>query len=122
NDLTDNTDGIVLDQHRNHRPFLLKGELNTPETFFAMSSSIVSRPPGTGKTSTLAPLALLQATQKHLSVLILSHTNIAVDNAVMRLKEFYLETGNDHLLPEHKLVRFGDPRHPDLLTEAYRDI
>ncbi len=79
-------------------------------------------PPGTGKTSTLAPLALFQATRKHASVLILSHTNIAVDNAVMRLKEFFYETGNDHLLVAHKIVRFGDPKHPDLLTAPYQDM
>jgi len=70
----------------------------------------------------LAPLALFQATRKHASVLILSHTNIAVDNAVIRLKEFYHETGNSHLLAAHKVVRFGDPKHPDLLIAAYRDI
>jgi hypothetical protein len=44
NDLTDHLDGIVLGQHRDHRPFLLKGELNTPEAFFAMSNSMVSPP------------------------------------------------------------------------------
>src|SRR2546425_11164715 len=43
-DLAHHTDWVLLCQHRDHRPFLPKGELNTPETFFAMSNSIVSRP------------------------------------------------------------------------------
>ena len=43
-DLAHHAHGILLGHHGDHRPFLLKGELKSPETFLAMSNSIVSRP------------------------------------------------------------------------------
>lgn len=43
-DLAHHAHWVLLCQHRDHRPFLLKGELNTPETFFALSNSMASRP------------------------------------------------------------------------------
>ena len=33
-DRAHHADWVLLGQHRDHRPFLLKAELNTPETFF----------------------------------------------------------------------------------------
>ena len=49
--------------------------------------SYIIGPPGTGKTETLAAIAyaLVQAGR---SVLIAAHTNIAVDNAILKLAKF----------------------------------
>lgn len=51
---------------------------------------LILGPPGTGKTDVLAAIALLHTILNKHRVLIASHTNIAIDNAVMRLKKFLL--------------------------------
>ena len=63
-------------------------------------------PPGTGKTDTLAALtyALIKAGQ---SVLIAAHTNIAVDNAIVKLADFAKELP---ALQAGRIVRFGAPQ------------
>lgn len=82
-------------------------------------------PPGTGKTSTLAAIAFayLRAGK---SVLIAAQTNIAVDNAIMRLvdicknaivqnKEALFDLNND------RIIRYGTPQLKRFKTE-YREV
>ena len=78
-------------------------------------------PPGTGKTVTLAALALyyLQAGQ---TVLIAAHTNIAVDNAVLKLADLSKKAGLSSKLSENAAIRFGVAEHPDLRKPEYEDI
>lgn len=76
-------------------------------------------PPGTGKTSVESALAI-----EHLladkTVLVAAYTNGALDNAMRRLKQYCEESGNGHLVKEHRIVRVG--RTKDLAGDAYRDI
>lgn len=69
-------------------------------------------PPGTGKTQTLAKIALTHIEQGH-RVLMLSYSNVSVDGAVMRV----------HSLSKKKkpgvLLRYGYPRRSDLLEHEY---
>ncbi|HKV83291.1 MAG TPA: AAA domain-containing protein, partial [Ktedonobacterales bacterium] len=60
-------------------------------------------PPGTGKTSTLAEVAA-QHVRAGRTVLIAAHTNIAVDNAILKLAEY---TAGDQALLEGSIIRFG---------------
>ena len=78
-------------------------------------------PPGTGKTVTLAALALyyLQAGQ---TVLIAAHTNIAVDNAILKLADLSKKAGLSSKLSENAAIRFGVPEHPDMRKPEYEDI
>ncbi|GHO89183.1 AAA domain-containing protein [Dictyobacter formicarum] len=73
--------------------------------------SFIVGPPGTGKTDTLAAIAL-----KHLqtgcSVLIAAQTNIAVDTAIMRLCDFCLSTNNKHFLANGQVVRYAPLKRP----------
>jgi len=75
-------------------------------------------PPGTGKTSTLAVIALkhLQAGQ---TVLIASHTNIAIDNAIMKLCEMCKGTGDNALLAQGQVIRFGAVQKEELKKNDY---
>ena len=83
---------------------------------------LILGPPGTGKTDVLAAIALLHAILYKHRVLIASHTNIAIDNAVMRLKKFFLAQGLEHLIEEHQLVRVGTPRLTELNGPEYANI
>src|SRR5579885_2451087 len=83
---------------------------------------VVLGPPGTGKTDVLAAIALLHATLFGYRVLIVSHTNIAIDNAIIRLANFFRACGLERRLDEQRLVRFGDPHLAELEGDDYRSI
>jgi ssDNA-binding Zn-finger/Zn-ribbon topoisomerase 1 len=70
-------------------------------------------PPGTGKTQTIAALCelLVEAGE---SVLLASHTNIAVDEALLRTAGPGGPLNSSPLYAEGKLIRVGPPRHPEL--------
>lgn len=78
---------------------------NQPITF-------VWGPPGTGKTQTLAKIALAHIEQGN-RVLMLSYSNVSVDGAIMRVHKMKpnMEPGI--------LVRYGYARHKDLLEHKY---
>ncbi len=76
-------------------------------------------PPGTGKTRTLTALAWYYLRQG-MTVLLLSQTNVAVDNAVMSLQTLCQETGHVDWISGHRIVRVGNVR--DLDAERYRDV
>lgn len=78
---------------------------NQPITF-------VWGPPGTGKTQTLAKIALAHMRQGH-RVLMLSYSNVSVDGAIMRTHE--LSKNNK----PGRLVRYGYARRKDLLEHDY---
>ncbi len=76
-------------------------------------------PPGAGKTKTLAALAWYYLRQG-MKVLLLAHTNVAVDNAVASLQELCRNTKHADWLSKHRIVRLGNAR--DLDAEIYRDV
>jgi hypothetical protein len=68
--------------------------------------SYIIGPPGTGKTATLAAMAS-QLLRQGKQVLITAHTNIAVDNAILKVAE--MNKGED-ILHNGGIVRFGAPK------------
>lgn len=66
-------------------------------------------PPGTGKTETLAKIAL-QHIGEHKKVLMVSYSNVSVDGAIMRV--YKLDTNKR----PGKLLRYGYPRNKDLIN------
>jgi phosphatidylserine/phosphatidylglycerophosphate/cardiolipin synthase-like enzyme len=70
-------------------------------------------PPGTGKTSTLAAIAFAHLVQGR-TILIAAHTNIATDNAVMKLCEICQGTGTLAPLENASVLRYGTPQHRGL--------
>jgi hypothetical protein len=83
---------------------------------------VILGPPGTGKTDVLAAIALLHATLFGRRVLIVSHTNIAIDNAIVRLANFFRLGGLEAWLDQQRLIRFGDPHLAVLEEDDYRSI
>ncbi len=65
-------------------------------------------PPGTGKTSTLAAIALTLAREGR-SVLIAAPTNIAVDNAILKLADMGRSIELPSLLAG-RIIRYGEPQ------------
>ena len=83
----------------------VKMSKNQPITF-------VWGPPGTGKTQTLAKIALAHIEQGS-RVLMLSYSNVSVDGAIMRVYKM-----SSHTEPG-LLVRYGYARRKDLLEHEY---
>jgi len=78
-------------------------------------------PPGTGKTVMLAAIVLL-ALQRGQTVLVAAHTNIALDNALVRLVDLMRASGEGWRVKEGQIIRQGKPRLQELTQEPYRQI
>ena len=79
-------------------------------------------PPGTGKTQTIGEIGI-QLYNRNRPILLVSHTNTAVDQAILRIGG---EVNNDDL-EQGKAIRVGDPKddrlhqHPNLLLQTHVD-
>lgn len=73
---------------------------------------IIFGPPGTGKTTTIAEL-VYQIVKSGQNVLISSHTNVAVDNVLLKVAEMF---GDD---AENLIARFGIPLKVDPKIEKF---
>ena len=83
-------------------------------------------PPGTGKTYALAAIAFAHLRAGH-SVLIAAHTNIAIDNAIMRLADICRDASTfdrDALkdLSGGRILRYGIPQLKDRLKDEYEEV
>ncbi|MGH2506813.1 MAG: AAA domain-containing protein [Ktedonobacteraceae bacterium] len=78
-------------------------------------------PPGTGKTSTLAAIAFAYL-QEGRSLLIAAHTNIAIDNAIMKLTDMCRDTGRVEELHEGRIIRYGVPQLREQIQSEYSEI
>lgn len=81
-------------------------------------------PGGTGKTAIVSNLICRYLLQG-LSVLLVSHTNIATDKAFLDLVNILLANLTSELsslIARGLIVRQGTPHHPDLLTGEYREL
>ena len=88
----------------------------------ASEVQMILGPGGTGKTDVLAAIAMVHAMLYKHRVLITSHTNIAIDNAVIRLAAFFRKHDMEYFLDEQNLVRAGNPHLAVLETDTYRNI
>ena len=91
---------------------IITGQINTCEMASSQPITFVWGPPGTGKTQTLAKIGL-ESIQCGERVLMLAHSNVAVDGAILRV----------HQLSQDKkpgqLVRYGYPKQQELLEHEY---
>ena len=81
--------------------------------------TVIWGPPGTGKTYTLAKIALSEAKAGN-RVLILSQSNMAVDSAILQIKKVLDESINPADDKNKKVLRYGMVKSPDLLQ--YRHL
>lgn len=89
-----------------------KGQDTACKMSAAQPITFVWGPPGTGKTETLAKIAVMHLKKKH-RVLMLSYSNVSVDGAVWRV--FNKAKG----FPEGTIVRYGYPKDKDLLQHPF---
>jgi len=86
--------------------------------------TLIVGPPGTGKTTTLSDL-ICRYLRQGLSVLVVSHTNIATDNAFIRLVQAMLGSQKADLrslIEQGLVVRAGEPRRIALREGTYRGL
>lgn len=91
---------------------IIKGKINAIQMSEKQPITFVWGPPGTGKTETLAEIALAHIKQKH-RVLMLSYSNVSVDGAIMRV---YKKSPNEK---PGTIVRYGYARKKELLEHKY---
>lgn len=89
-------------------------------TSLGFDATFIQGPPGTGKSRTIGAIAN-EMMQRQRSVLIASHTNIAVDQSLLKMDEHL----NDYDRQKGLVVRVGDPKdaqlkeRPDLLLSTH---
>ncbi len=95
---------------------------NNPQTGFESAKEMVENgfitmiwgPPGTGKTYTLANLAL-DYMKRGRKVLIMSQSNISVDGAILKIINIAEKNGSKESI-KGKVFRYGMAREPNLYT------
>src|SRR5260370_30466699 len=97
-------------------------QLRAAKMALAGEVTYIVGPPGTGKTITLAAIAL-ELLLAERTVLIVANTNIAVDNAMMKLCELCKKTQAYELLSQGRVIRYGTVQKQELKTDAeYEDV
>lgn len=91
---------------------IVKGQENAVKMAQSQPITFLWGPPGTGKTQTLAEIAIAHIKQGN-RVLMLSYSNVAVDGAILRVNKLY-ENNQPGIL-----VRYGYPREKELLDHEY---
>lgn len=75
--------------------------------------TVIWGPPGTGKTYTMAQMVKSFVLMGK-SVLIVSHSNISVDNVIKQISKLFLEHGLMDFLEQGKVLRYGFVRDEEL--------
>ncbi|HEY4034333.1 MAG TPA: AAA domain-containing protein [Ktedonobacteraceae bacterium] len=97
-------------------------QLRAAKMALAGEVTYIIGPPGTGKTVTLAAIALEYLLAER-TVLIAANTNIAVDNAVMKLCELCKKSQARDFLSQGKVIRYGAVEKEELKTSPdYEDV
>lgn len=96
--------------YTNHH--ITTGQTNAVQMSASQPITFVWGPPGTGKTQTLAKIALEHIERGH-HILMLSYSNVSVDGAIMRLHNIC-----SNLCPG-TIVRYGYPKQSELLEHDY---
>lgn len=103
-------DGQKLIDYGNHK--ITTGQQAAVQMSKEQPITFVWGPPGTGKTQTLAKIALAHIEQGN-RVLMLSYSNVSVDGAIMRVHK--MEPG----MKPGTLVRYGYARNKELVEHKY---
>lgn len=93
------------------------GQTEALQSVLGRDTTFIWGPPGTGKTRTIGAIGR-ELFARNRSVLVVSHTNTAVDQALLKIAERF---GEGHeAIRAGKVLRVGDPVDPQLL--AMRDL
>lgn len=95
-----------------------KGQDSAEEFVSKNDITVIWGPPGTGKTYTMAKMTV-SAAKQGLTVLIVSHSNISVDGAMLAVAEQLRKHGLADLLLRGKALRYGFVQDEKLLKDNY---
>lgn len=97
---------------------IVKGQKKAVKMAMNEPVTIVWGPPGTGKTYTMAHVAIKFLLKKK-SVLILSHSNVSVDGITKKIGEQFRENGKGDQLKNGLVLRYGYVRDDVLRADQY---
>lgn len=80
--------------------------------------TIIWGPPGTGKTHTMAEIAL-DYIQQNKKVLIVSHSNVSVDGVINKVVSMLIDQKKRQMLVNGDIMRYGYVRDPELSINEY---
>lgn len=108
------TMSLVCEGYSNIRPLtsLKSGQSTALNMAISQPITFIWGPPGTGKTEVLAKIVLSHISKEH-RVLMLSHSNISVDEAILRV----CKLESEHI--EGRLIRYGYARKKEILEHPY---
>lgn len=106
---------LICDSKINYNAQIVKGQDNACRMALSQPITFIWGPPGTGKTETLARIAL-EHIKKGSKVLMLSYSNVSVDGALKRVFSKAPQTKPGQIL------RFGYPRDEFLLNHDYLTV
>lgn len=78
--------------------------------------TVIWGPPGTGKTYTMARIAI-EFAKRGMKVLAVSHSNVSVDGVAAQVERHMLAADMDEYLEDGKVLRYGDVRDKQLLED-----
>lgn len=97
---------------------ILKGQSMAKDRVKSSDITIIWGPPGTGKTYTMAEIAL-DFIKKQQSILIVSHSNVSVDGVLNKVVQMLPASNKMELLQRGKILRYGYVRDEELEKEPY---
>jgi hypothetical protein len=103
---------VLLDSLELQNSGLNPRQLDALRSSLSRNLTFIWGPPGTGKTTTIGAIGfhLLRANR---SLLMVSHTNTAVDEALLKLAKQV----NPEVIEAGKILRVGEPKNPKLASE-----
>lgn len=100
------------------RSDIAKGQNTAVEMSLQQPITFIWGPPGTGKTETLARIALEHMLLDH-SVLMVSYSNVSVDGAIARVRKISRQQKKYQKFVEPGIaLRYGYPREKEVLNDA----
>lgn len=97
---------------------IAKGQSLAKEKAKSSDITIIWGPPGTGKTHTMAEIALDFMKQQK-SILVVSHSNVSVDGVLNKVVQMLPAQKKKELLKQGKILRYGFVRDEELEKEPY---
>lgn len=91
-----------------------KGQDAAKEHVLHNPITVIWGPPGTGKTHTMAEIAI-DFIKKGKTVLVVSHSNVSVDGVALKVEELLLKSGHKHMLEHGSILRYGYVRSEELM-------
>ena len=95
-----------------------KGQKEAIRYAYENPISVIWGPPGTGKSYVMAEMSQ-HFVEEGKKVLLVSHSNIAVDAVINKIVKLYYDNNQRHLLEAGNIIRYGYVRDPELAKEEY---